>query len=541
MSRKKGRNRNSQSKQDRAYPSAGPVNTGTIMDPAEDNELEERDENMDENFSEEAVSEGSVSEEPSSWEPAAQEDVAGEATEQVEDIPTQEPSAEETTTWEDASGSEGNAQEQDAEEPDAEGEPTQKQDAEQESDAEEQTPEEQEDIPIYGTPDEEAAPAGEEGSAEGTEEEEEEEREEDMDGADKAQKAEEGPTIHIAPWIYGVAFAIIFALCFLAYYLHAKHEPVATTETFLASIQTLDFDTMKSLLVNDDLAALTDADLGNPVYEDFFKDVNAKMSYRIGKTSFSLGNSESKVTARIHHIDGTELYEKVLNEFVLDIVSSAFSGETISKDDTQSKLVTLLNRFSGEVPDSYTDTEITYQLTKTEEGWKVNALDDQTVKVMSANFKSIEEEIESLLTRPDPDSASGEGQEGGDRTVFSLTKTNVINLGTDQFEVQFTDYKVAKDFAGNDCLLFFYNYTNNAEDISSAMIDVDLKAFQDGVELAQAIPNDNDAALENYYREVGSGETIPICQAFSLLSDTNVSVQATDSNGDISTQLIRLP
>ena len=296
---------------------------------------------------------------------------------------------------------------------------------------------------------------------------------------------------------------------------------------------------MESLLEEQDLTALEDADLSNPAYHDFFTDVNERMTFAITRIDFGLTRSDAKVTARIHHVDGAELYEKVLNDFLLDIVSNAFSGETFAQEETEGKLASLLADTYAMLPLRYTDTEISYPMVKTEEGWKVAALDEITVKVMSANFKSIQEEIQNLLTGGNQ-TRSAEGEEGSDKSVINLTPTDVIHISTQEYEVSFDRFAISQDLSGKNCLLYYYTYKNLSAEPSSAINDLTLKVFQDGKELSPGNPNDNEPALGNYYKQVEPGQTLTICEAFSLPEVSNVSVQVTDSYGDSATQVLRI-
>ena len=67
------------------------------------------------------------------------------------------------------------------------------------------------------------------------------------------------------------------------------------------------------------------------------------------------------------------------------------------------------------------------------------------------------------------------------------------------------------------------------------------KCLMDGKELSSGNPNDNEPALGNYYKQVEPGQTLTICEAFSLPEVSNVSVQVTDNSyGDSATQVLRI-
>lgn len=386
------------------------------------------------------------------------------------------------------------------------------------------------------------APQAEEaGEEEKLDEEKAKAPEEEKTGEENAEESPAKSIPRFTPFVYAVTLLGVFAICFLFYFLHLRQEPANATKAFLSSIQSLDFDQMQSLLVNQDLGALEDADLSNAIYHDFFTDVNEHMTFDISRIDFGLGRSDAKVTARIHHVDGTELYEKVLNDFLLDIVNTAFSGETYAQEETEGKLAVLLHDTYDNLPLRYTDTEISYPLEKTEEGWKILALDDTTVKVMSANFKSIQEEIQNLLSGGAETRQAADAEEGStDKSVFSLTPTDVISITTGEYEIKFDRFAISEDISGKPCLLYYYTYKNLSDEPSSAINDLELKVFQDGKELSVGSPNDYEAALENYYNQVEPGQTLTICQAFALPEVSNVSVQVTDSFGDSNTQVLRI-
>ena len=66
------------------------------------------------------------------------------------------------------------------------------------------------------------------------------------------------------------------------------------------------------------------------------------MTWSITKTSFSFQNGTADVTARIRYIDGSDIYRETVTEFLRQIVSSAFSGESLTEQETQEKLAAIL-------------------------------------------------------------------------------------------------------------------------------------------------------------------------------------------------------
>ena len=354
--------------------------------------------------------------------------------------------------------------------------------------------------------------------------------------------------------VYGLAVLVIVVGGFSFYYMHSRQEPVDTIKKFLGSIQILDFDTMTGLLKDQDLSTLDEADILNPAYQDFFREVNAKMAYSIKNVRYHMKDGTAKITAHIRYIDGTEIYTSVVSEFVREIVSSAFSGEMPTEEETTHRLVQMLESTAADLPETYAETEIAYPLVKTEYGWKVAVLDEQTVKVMSANFKNIEAEISRAMAQPEAEAPVEKSAEElsaeedlpvivEDNDIVSMQTPDVIHLEEDDYTILFDHFDLAKDYAGNDCLLYYYTYTNNRSEPSSALMDVHLKTFQNGKTLADTVPNNADRALDNYYAQAEPGDSLLICQAYLLSDRSNVSVQAAESSydsTDVVSQVLRI-
>ncbi len=159
---------------------------------------------------------------------------------------------------------------------------------------------------------------------------------------------------------------------------------------------------MESLIQSSDLTALDNADIRDAAYTDFFSEINKKMTYKITKNRFDIQNGTASVTAHITYIDGTNIYKATITEFLRQIVSNAYAGNKLTEEETQAKLSSILSEKAKKVEkDVFSETDITYPVIKTDSGWKIVSLDDETVKIMSANFKSVEEEINNSLNNMD--------------------------------------------------------------------------------------------------------------------------------------------
>ena len=334
----------------------------------------------------------------------------------------------------------------------------------------------------------------------------------------------------------------------VAWYLNERHKPVEATEKFLTGMQNMDFTTMENLLQSHDLSALDDADIRDSAYTDFFTTVNKKMTYKITKNKFDIQNGTAKVTVHMKYIDGTNIYAATIQEYTRKVAVAAYAGKTMTQDDIQEMLASLLTENASTADEKYSDIDITYPLIKIGDEWKIVSLDDTTVKVMCANFKNVKDEISSQLNDDSSDSssdASADSTEPSDTSDSAQTAGSSIDITSDKFSVRFKQFAVSKDYGGNPCLMIYYDYANSGDSQSSAFVDFTLQASQNGESLEGTYPEANDTAVDNYMNTIDPGKTVTVCQVF-LLKDTtsDVTLQGKEtlnvSGGQTTSQVLKL-
>ena len=334
----------------------------------------------------------------------------------------------------------------------------------------------------------------------------------------------------------------------VAWYLNERHKPVEATEKFLTGMQNMDFTTMENLLQSHDLSALDDADIRDSAYTDFFTTINKKMTYEITKNKFDIQRGTAKVTVHMKYIDGTNIYAATIQEYTRKVAVAAYAGKTMTQDDIQEMLASLLTENASTADEKYSDIDITYPLIKIGDEWKIVSLDDTTVKVMCANFKNVKDEISSQLNDDSSDSssdASADSTEPSDTSDSAQTAGSSIDITTDKFSVRFKQFAVSKDYGGNSCLMIYYDYTNSGDSQSSAFVDFTLQASQNGESLEGTYPEANDTAVDNYMNTIDPGKTVTVCQVF-LLKDTtsDVTLQGKEtlnvSGGQTTSQVLKL-
>lgn len=319
---------------------------------------------------------------------------------------------------------------------------------------------------------------------------------------------------------------------FAYYYFSERSHAEKSVEQFLSGVQKMDFSLMEKYLQSQDLSALDAVDLRNAVYMDFFQELNQQMSFEISGNNFNLSEQTAQVTAHIKYVDGSQIYQEAISEFLRQMVSSAFSEESMSSDQAHEKLASIMKEKAAGIKYTFAETDITYPVIKAGNEWKIASLDEQTVKVMSANFQSIATELENSL--------SGNAVDA----VPSPSDTDTIDMETDKFAIHYTQHRVGKDFAGKPCLLVYYDYTNNGSASSSAMVDVNIQAYQNGNVCGASIPETNDAAADNFMKEIEPGKTVNVCQVFSLSDESDVTLKASEtftfSDGKTASQILKI-
>ncbi len=322
------------------------------------------------------------------------------------------------------------------------------------------------------------------------------------------------------------------------YYFWERQQPIETVKTFLTDVQKMNFDGMKAQLQSNDLSALDNADITNEAYKTFFQNVNQKMTFSIKKTEFNIINETASITAKIKYIDGSDIYKETITEFLKQIVATAFSGQQLTEEETQQKLAALLEEKSAAISNTFAETEITYPLIKAGGKWKIVALDGETVKMMSANFTNVQDEINQSLEEME----NADANETPAAPEASADGT--IDMSNEKFTIHYKQHRIAKDFSGAPCLLVYYDYSNNGTAASSAMVDVNLQAYQNGQVLTAAIPESNDAAIDQFMTEVQPGQAVSVCQAFSLIDESDVTLQAGEAfsfgGGNVTSQILKV-
>ena len=95
------------------------------------------------------------------------------------------------------------------------------------------------------------------------------------------------------------------------------------------------------------------------------------------------------------------------------------------------------------------------------------------------------------------------------------TEQNQTSFEYSDMTVEFIEYKIEEDLSGNQCLVLYFDFTNNSNDSQSFTYNFIVKAFQDGVEMDNTYIHVNDET-KNSSKEIKSGMTIRVAKNYKL-------------------------
>lgn len=134
-------------------------------------------------------------------------------------------------------------------------------------------------------------------------------------------------------------------------------------------------------------------------------------------------------------------------------------------------------------------------------------------------------------TETSKDATTTESSDVPEKTVESeetTTDDGIIDFETDSFKATYTRHEMGTDYEGNPCLLYYFNFTNNGEEATSAMVASYIQCFQNGVECETAILTEENEGINNSMKDVQPGTTIEVCNAYVLGDNSEVTLEASD-------------
>lgn len=132
-----------------------------------------------------------------------------------------------------------------------------------------------------------------------------------------------------------------------------------------------------------------------------------------------------------------------------------------------------------------------------------------------------------IISSGDSSDLSDDSSESNSSDTKYSDTDNVIDFEAASFKVTYSRHETGKDWDGNPCLYFYYNFTNNGTENTSAMSSAYMQCFQNGVQCDTAFV-DYNTEMDNYMKDIQPGTTIEVCECYVLSDNSEVTIEASD-------------
>ena len=126
----------------------------------------------------------------------------------------------------------------------------------------------------------------------------------------------------------------------------------------------------------------------------------------------------------------------------------------------------------------------------------------------------------------------------------SVMNEDMISSAELDFSIKYTNHELSYDYEGNQCLLVYFDFTNNSSDNTSSLVTTGITAYQNGVECNSAYYDSSEnESVSNYDKNIQPGTTLNIALAFEIsdLSDVTLDVsEAFSFSGQKDTMVLTL-
>lgn len=99
---------------------------------------------------------------------------------------------------------------------------------------------------------------------------------------------------------------------------------------------------------------------------------------------------------------------------------------------------------------------------------------------------------------------------------------------TSEYAVTIDGASQATDYEGNPAIVVEFTFSNNSDDDANFLFATSVKAFQDGVQLEEAILTDADFDVSDSLKDIKPGKSLTVHRAFVLDGTSDVSIEVTE-------------
>jgi len=161
----------------------------------------------------------------------------------------------------------------------------------------------------------------------------------------------------------------------------------------------------------------------------------------------------------------------------------------------------------------------------------------QTNEYKSANVATPTEVVQNITKSNEDNQNSTSNYKEQDSVVTEKSNdvapetsenANVIDMDFNSFKVTYVSYELATDYEENPCVVIYYDFTNNSSEAMNASSVVYMKAFQNGIECDKAFVLYENEYISNHSRDIQSGITIRVGEAFSISDYNDIDVEVSE-------------
>lgn len=172
--------------------------------------------------------------------------------------------------------------------------------------------------------------------------------------------------------------------------------------------------------------------------------------------------------------------------------------------------------------------------------YDTSPLDDSTVDTL---IRDIIDTVEVTGTVPTTEQATPETTtEATTEASNSIYDDDIVAYSTKSYSIEYSKHEFGTDLEGKDVIYFFYEFENLSEKDATPMTTVSIKAFQNGVELENAVSMEAPEETQNVMKSVKNGGKLTACMGFVLEDNSDVTIECNTlfSSEEPDSQIIKI-
>jgi len=172
-------------------------------------------------------------------------------------------------------------------------------------------------------------------------------------------------------------------------------KPETAVDNFFGAVKNFDSDAMTKALAPatdgdtqelgsmDEYLKTTDDPMAAP-FVDYLKGNAKKITYEI--TNTKVNGDAATVTVKCKYVDGTQLFDKIIQDLFAKALSSAFSGKEMTQEELTKMGADLLKQDIASVKETFVDKTVDIDCVKVDGTWYVKEVNNDLADVVTCNL-----------------------------------------------------------------------------------------------------------------------------------------------------------